>query len=371
MWIWNPYREMRHTTLFGSFIPKRQATKTTAVNTAPNSLTVGSLDDGDIFAIQSPRRPERTFSGLVRGNISPGAFKKEHGRGLGPQSLWPIRERREAGFAQEGETEPISDSESRPVRLASRERRGRGLWPRSPHSRRVGGAQASGRGERCQRQSRMRAVPRPSRPWGWAEPQPPELVAAAAAGAGAATSIPARCSFSGRWYAGERGSRRWRRHQGAETLLRVVCAPGGEGAPCGRGVGLERRGRRAPGAPCPQRRGRRACAGAEPGGVTPAGARWGLRWAGVGTPGAGAGARAQGPACCRPGERARARKVLRPRTPLGTLQRSWDSGHRGRGRAGWSRSLRGLPGARRPGGSALPLECFVSLQRSPIAAACF
>lgn len=50
--------------------------------------------------------------------------------GLGPQSLWPIRERRKAGFAAGGETEPISDSESRPVRLACREWRGRGLWPR-------------------------------------------------------------------------------------------------------------------------------------------------------------------------------------------------------------------------------------------------
>ena len=135
----------------------------------------------------------------------------------------------------------------------------------------------SGRGERCQRRSRMRASPGPQRPWGWAEPQPPVLVAAAAAGARAAASAPARRCFLGRRYAGERGSRRWRRHQGAQALLRVVRAPRGEGAPRGRGVRLELPGLGAPGAPSPLR-GRAAgasCAGAggEPGGVRPSGAR--------------------------------------------------------------------------------------------------
>ncbi|XP_063556875.1 myotubularin-related protein 12 isoform X19 [Gorilla gorilla gorilla] len=69
----------------------------------------------------------------------------------------------------------------------------------------------------------MRAASRRSRPWGWAEPQPLVLVAAAAAPAGAraAASASARRCFPGRRYAGERSSRRWRRHQGPQALLRV------------------------------------------------------------------------------------------------------------------------------------------------------
>lgn len=65
-----------------------------------------------------------------------------------------------------------------------------------------------------------------------------------------------------------------------------------------------------------------------------------------------AGARAQGPACWRPGEGAQAGKVLRLGHPW-VHWRSWGSGHRGKGRVGWFRPLWGLPGACRRGGSTL------------------
>uniref|UniRef100_A0A8D0WCS3 Myotubularin-related protein 12 n=1 Tax=Sus scrofa TaxID=9823 RepID=A0A8D0WCS3_PIG len=73
----------------------------------------------------------------------------------------------------------------------------------------------------------MRAAPRPPRPGDGRSPRRQcwwPLRAAAFA--------PARRCFSGRRYAGERGSRRWRRHQGAEALLRVIRAPRGEQLLC-------------------------------------------------------------------------------------------------------------------------------------------
>lgn len=67
--------------------------------------------------------------------------------------------------------------------------------------------------------------------------------------------------------------------------------------------------------------------------MRPGGARWAPRqpWRH-----GQAGALVQGPARWRPGERARAGKVLRPGTLLATVEGSWGVGHRGRGGAGES-----------------------------------
>ena len=146
--------------------------------------------------------------------------------------------------------EPISEGEYPPGRPACRQRRGRGLRPRVPDCLGLraewvgpaclGGASGVSGGAGCGR-CRGRCCPgdgrSPGRQCWW------PLRAAA--------SAPARRCFPRRRYAGERGSRRWRRHQGAQALLRVLRAPRGEGAPRGRGVGLERPGRGAPAAPYP------------------------------------------------------------------------------------------------------------------------
>lgn len=69
-----------------------------------------------------------------------------------------------------------------------------------------------------------------------------------------------------------------------------------------------------------------------------------------------AGARVQGPACWRPGEGARAGKVLRPGTLLATVEGSWVWGTERGEEQGRLDPLGDLPRACSPGGSALPLE---------------
>lgn len=154
----------------------------------------------------------------------------------------------------------------------------------------------------------------------------------------AAASAPARCWYPGWRYAGKRSSRRWRRHQGAQALFRVVRAPRGEGASRGQGVVLEWQGRGAPGAPSLPPEGRErflpVCRRGAERDEGP-GARWDSSRARVGFPDAGGQVLE-----CRahltgiPGEGALAGKVLRPGWLLATVEGSWGLGHHGRGRAG-------------------------------------
>lgn len=300
-------------------------------------------------------------------------------RGSAGSAFWPIRERIGAGFAARGWRGAYLGR--RVSTLQTGRSRTEGAWPPVSGVRLhgpahgVGGARGPGRGERCQRRSRMRAVPRPPLPWGWAEPQPPVLVAAAAAGARAAASPPARRCFPGRRYAGERGSRRWRRHQGAQALLRVVRAPRGEGAPRGRGVGLGRPGLGAPVAPSPPQGGPRVL----PARVREGGRRGGARRGALGLPagrGGGprrgqAGAGVQGPARWRPGEGARTGRVLRPGTPLTTFEWSWGSGRRGRGGLGVRTPVGACSEPTARLGLSCPWNFLGSLQSSAVSAACF
>lgn len=77
-------------------------------------------------------------------------WQRKHLSGFSQEGAWPIRERKGAGFAAvRVETEPISNSESPPVRLACREWRGGAT---------VSKRARSGRSDWCQRRSRMRAA---------------------------------------------------------------------------------------------------------------------------------------------------------------------------------------------------------------------
>lgn len=233
-------------------------------------------------------------------------------------SFWPIKKHR--GRALSREVDPTAVGESPRVRLPSREWRGRGLPTRAEWAGpwALGGANVVSRGAGCGRRRGSRGPGdgrSPSRLCWWPpplpEPERPRLFPRVAAsqgggmlgkgvvGGGGGTKAPkpsfvsyVRPEVRGRRAGGASG---WSgRGEGCSDPLPRCGERGRRFLPvCWRGTGPGEARRGAPGPP----RGR------------------------SGDPRRGqAGAQAQGPACRRPGEGARAGKVLRPGTSLGTLE---------------------------------------------------